>query len=305
MVAIVQQGLLLCETIKQQSMKKVVFITGTNSGFGWLTAHSVAALGHTVYATMRDTEGKNKDKAIALGNVPNITVLDVAVTNNQSVTEAINGIIEKEGRIDVVVNNAGYFGGGLAESYTTEDVQEMFDVHVTAAWRSIKAALPTMRHQGEGLIINISSGLGRFSAPFMTIYNAAKFAVEGLSEGLHYEVRPLGVDVAIIEPGAFPTDIFGKTKTGSDNEVVAGYGELANIPAKIGEGMGQLFEAVKPNPQLVADAIVQLIETPKGQRPLRTVVDPATGSFTETANQAVKVQYDNFLTAFGMQDLLK
>jgi NAD(P)-dependent dehydrogenase (short-subunit alcohol dehydrogenase family) len=254
---------------------------------------------------MRDTNGKNAAKAAELGSVAIITVLDVEITNNESVTNAINGIIEKEGRIDVVVNNAGYFGGGLAESYSVSDVQEMFDVHVNSTWRTIKAALPTMRNQGEGLIVNISSGLDRFSAPFMTVYNAAKFAVEGLSEGLHYEVRPLGVDVAIIQPGAFPTDIFGKSKTGSDESVVAGYGELANIPAKIGERMGQLFEAVKPNPQAVADAIVKLIETPKGQRPLRTVVDPATGTFTETANKAVKEQYDNFLTAFGMQDLLK
>ncbi len=286
-------------------MKKVVFITGTNSGFGWLATHSVVALGHTVYATMRDTKGKNAAKAAELSAVPNVTVLDVEVTNTASVTSAINTIIEKEGRLDVVVNNAGYFGGGLAESYTVADVQDMFNVHVFGIWASIKAALPTMRNQGEGLIINISSGLGRFSAPFMTVYNAAKFAVEGLSEGLHYEVRPLGIDVAIIQPGAFPTDIFGKSKTGSDTAVSAGYGDLASIPEKIGEGMGHLFEAVKPNPQDVANAIVKLIETPKGERPLRTVVDPATGAFTEVANKAVKEQYDNFLTAFGMQDLLK
>ena len=285
-------------------MKKVVFITGTNSGFGWLTAHSTAALGHTVYATMRDTKGKNAVKAAELGSVANITVLDVEITDNESVNKAIAGIIEKEGRIDVVVNNAGYFGGGMAESYSVADVQEMFDVHLNAAWRTIKAALPNMRSRGEGLIINISSSLGRFSAPFMTMYNAAKFAVEGLSEGLHYEVRPLGIDVAVIQPGAFPTEIFGKTKTGADLAVVAGYGALADIPNQIGEGMGQLFEAIKPDPQQVADAVVKLIETPKGQRPLRTVVDPATGAFTETANKAVKVQYDHFLTAFGMKDLL-
>lgn len=297
--------MLLRVTIKNLTMKKVVFITGTNSGFGWLTAHSVASLGHQVYATMRDTTGKNQQKAQQLSAVPNVTVLDVEITNSASVEQALQTIIDKEGRIDVVVNNAGYFGGGLAESYTLEDVEEMFNVHVFATWRTIKKVLPTMRNQGEGLIVNISSGLGRFSAPFMTVYNAAKFAVEGLSEGLHYEVRPLGIEVALIEPGAFPTDIFGKTKTGTDSSVIAGYGDLAQIPNKIGEGMGQLFEAVKPNPQSVADAIVQLIQLPKGQRPLRTVVDPATGTFTEAANKAVKVQYDNFLTAFGMQELLK
>jgi NAD(P)-dependent dehydrogenase (short-subunit alcohol dehydrogenase family) len=285
-------------------MKKVVFITGTNSGFGWLTANTLAALGHTVYATMRDTKGKNEAKATSLSNVENITVLDVEITNEDSVKNAIKTIIDKEGKIDVVVNNAGYYANGVAESFTVNDLTEMFDVHVTSVWRIIKEALPQMRNQGEGLIVNISSGLGRFSAPFMTMYNSAKFAVEGLSEGLHYEVKPLGIDVAMIQPGAFPTDIFGKTKTGSDATVLAGYGELANVPAQVGAGMGQMFEALKPNPQLVADAIVKLIDTPKGKRPLRTVVDPVTGVFTEKANADVKIQFDNFLTAFGMQALL-
>ena len=285
-------------------MKKVILITGTNSGFGWLAANSVAALGHTVYATMRDTKGKNAEKAQQLSLVENINVVDVDLANAAYVAGAIENIITKEGRLDVVVNNAGYFAGGLAESYTEQDIDDMFDIHVKAPWRVIKSSLPQMRSQSEGLIINISSGLGRFSAPFMTVYNSAKFAIEGLSEGLHYEVRPLGIDVALIQPGAFPTEIFGKSKTGSDVAVVAGYGELANVPAQIGEGMGKMFEALQPNPQLVADAIIHLINTPKGQRPLRTVVDPVTGSFTETANQQVKVQYDHFLTAFGMQDLL-
>jgi NAD(P)-dependent dehydrogenase (short-subunit alcohol dehydrogenase family) len=285
-------------------MSKVVFITGTNSGFGWLTANTLANLGHKVYATMRDTKGKNEAKAIQLGNVENIIVLDVEITNDDSVKAAIKTVIDKEGKIDVVVNNAGYYANGVAESFSVNDVKEMFDVHVTSTWRTIKEALPQMRNQGEGLIINISSGLGRFSTPFMTVYNAAKFAVEGLTEGLHYEVRPLGVDVTMIQPGAFPTDIFGKTKSGTDTAVLAGYGELANVPSQVGAGMGQMFEALKPNPQLVADAIVKLIEAPKGQRPLRTVVDPVTGSFTEKANADVKVQFDNFLTAFGMQGLL-
>ncbi len=161
-----------------------------------------------------------------------------------------------------------------------------------------------MRKQGEGLIINISSVAGRFSPPFMTVYNSAKFAVEGLTEGLHYEVRPLGVDVVMIQPGAFPTDIFGKTVTGSDTTVIAGYGDLANVPEQIGAGIEHMFETMKPNPQLVADAIVKLINTPNGNRPLRTVIDPATGNFSEVANKHVKEQYDNFLTAFGMEALL-
>jgi len=284
--------------------KKIILITGTNSGFGWLAANSSADLGHKVYATMRDTNGRNADKAKALAQHANIEVLDVELTNSKSVNDAITSVIKKEGRIDVMVNNAGIYATGIAETFTEEDLSKIIDVNVKGYWRTIKAVLPQMRKQGEGLIINVSSVGGRFSFPFQTVYSGAKFAVEGLTEGLHYEVRPLGVDVAIVEPGPFPTDIFGKIVNGSDMAVIAEYGDLAKIPEQIGAGIGQLFETLKPNPQLVADAIVTLINMPKGKRPLRTVVDPATGSFSEIANKEVKEQYDKFLTAFGMQEML-
>jgi len=284
--------------------EKVILITGTNSGFGWLTAKSCADLGHKVYATMRDIRGRNADKAKALVHKANIEVLDVDVTNGKSVTDMVAHIFKKEGRIDVVVNNAGIYATGIAETFTEDDVDKVMDVDVKGPWRIIKAVLPQMRKQREGLIINISSVSGRFSFPFQTVYSGAKFAVEGLTEGLHYEVRPFGVDVVMIEPGAFPTEIFGKIVTGSDAAVIAEYGELAKVPEQIGAGIRQMFETTKPNPQLVADAIVELINTPNGKRPLRTVVDPTTGNFSKVANKHVKEQYDNFLTAFGMQGML-
>lgn len=284
--------------------RKIVLITGTNSGFGWLTAKSVAALGHQVYATMRDTNGKNADKATALSAIENITVLEVALTDEASVTSAIETVLTKEGRIDVLVNNAGFAMNGVAESFTTGDVQNMFDVNVFAPWRLMKQVLPAMRQQAEGLIINVSSGFGRFSAPFSAVYGASKFGLEGLSEGLHYEVRPLGVDVAIVQPGAFPTEIYQKTSFGSDTSVVGGYEAIADFPNKMGMAIGNLFETIQPNPQDVADAIVNLIALPKGTRPLRTVVDPATGEFVNAANNAVQVEYVKGLTALGMEGLL-
>lgn len=284
---------------------KVVLITGTNSGFGYLTAKGAAERGHSVYATMRDTAGRNVEKAKELNSIENIQVLDLDVTDSEGVTSAVAKVIEKEGRLDVLVNNAGYFGGGLAETYSDKDLEKMYDVNVKGTWRTTKASLPQMRKQGEGLIVNISSSLGRFSAPFMTVYNSTKFAVEGLSEGLHYEVRPLGVDVVMVQPGAFPTEIFSKVAYGSDQSVTAGYGDLAKIPEQVSEGMGQMFEAIKPNPQMVPDAIFKLMEMPKGKRPLRTSVDAATKEFVERANANVKEDYDNFVSAFGMQDLLK
>ncbi|TRW23852.1 SDR family oxidoreductase [Flavobacterium zepuense] len=284
--------------------KKVVLITGTNSGFGWLTANSIAALGHKVYATMRDTEGKNADKAKALAQVENITVLEVSLTDETSVKNAIDTIIAKEGAIDVLVNNAGAAVFGVAESSTTDDVQRMFDINVFAPWRLMKLVLPFMRKQSEGLIINVSSGWGRFSAPFSVVYGASKFALEGLSEGLHYEVRPLGVDVTIVQPGAFPTEMSQKIQTGSDTSVIDGYKAIEDVPNKMFAAIGQIFETVKPDPQDVADAVVKLINLPKGQRPLRTVVDPATGKIVEAANNAVASEYAKVLTAFGINDLL-
>jgi NAD(P)-dependent dehydrogenase (short-subunit alcohol dehydrogenase family) len=283
--------------------KKVVLITGTNSGFGWLTANSVAALGHKVYATMRDTNGKNADKAKALAKVENVTVLDVSLTDETSVNKAFDEIIAKEGTIDVLVNNAGIPVYGVAESSTPEDLQRVFDINFIAHWRLMKLALPFMRKQSEGLIINVSSGFGRFGFPFSAVYSASKFALEGLSEGLYYEVRPLGVDVAILQPGGFPTEMAQKTTFGSDTSVNDGYQVIEEYQGKMGAAMAAMFEK-KPNPQDVADAVVNLISLPKGQRPLRTVADPSTGKIVQAANDAVEIEYAKALTAFGMKGLL-
>ncbi|UQA77718.1 SDR family oxidoreductase [Sphingobacterium siyangense] len=284
--------------------KKIVLITGTNSGFGWLTVHSVAALGYKVYATMRDTKGRNADKAAVLEAIENVTVLDVNLTDDQSVKQAVEKILENEGTINVLINNAGYAMNGVAESFTTADLHTTFDINVYAPWRLIKEVLPTMRKQEDGLIINVTSGFGRVSFPFATIYAASKFALEGISEGLHYEVKRLGIDVAVVEPGAFPTEMQQKNNPASDQDVNEKYGAVANISNKMITALGAEMQSKKPNPQDVADAIVKLIETEKGTRPLRTVVDPITGQFIEAANHAVAEQFAKGLTVFGMGELL-
>lgn len=121
--------------------KKIILITGTNSGFGWLTANSCAVLGHKVYASMRDTKGRNADKATALGQHANIEVMDVEVTNGKSVSDAVGAIIKKESRIDVVVNNAGVYPVGIAETFTEEDLEKVMSVNLKGYWRAIRAAL--------------------------------------------------------------------------------------------------------------------------------------------------------------------
>lgn len=257
-----------------------------------------------MYATMRDTKGRNADKARALSAMDNVTVLDVTLTDDDSVKQAVDTILAKEGTIDVLVNNAGYAMSGVAESFTTADVHTTFDINVYAPWRLIKQVLPAMRKQADGLIINVTSGFGRVSFPFATIYAASKFALEGISEGLHYEVKRLGIDVAIVEPGAFPTEMQQKNNLASDQAVAAGYSAIAGIPQKMIAALGGEMQAKNPNPQDVADAIVKLIETPKGNRPLRTVVDPITGQYIEAANQAIAEQFAKGLTVFGMGELL-
>jgi NAD(P)-dependent dehydrogenase (short-subunit alcohol dehydrogenase family) len=284
---------------------KVVLITGTNSGFGWLTANSLAALGHKVYATMRDVNGKNLDKAKALSLVENITVLEVILTDETSIKNAVQTIIENEGTIDVLVNNAGLTMFGVAESATAEDLQNVFEVNVIAPWRLMKLVLPYMRKKSEGLIVNISSGFGRFSCPFFSIYSASKFALEGLSEASHYELRRLGVDIAIIQPGGFPTEMSQKIQSGSDLSIIDDYKFMDEYSDKMFNSMNLMFETVKPNPQEVADAVVNLISLPRGKRPLRTVVDPASiGKITKNANDVVSNEYSKILMAYGMEDLL-
>ena len=137
------------------------------------------------------------------------------------------------------------------------------------------------------------------------VFNSSKFALEGLVEGSHYELKGLGIENVLLQPGAFPTELSAKTMTGSDESVVEAYGEIAQIPAKMGESLHQLFNSEHaPNPELVSEAMLKLIETPRGERPLRTVVDPLTGQFAEKANEEVFTQYKNFAGAFGMGELL-
>ncbi|GAA4917322.1 SDR family oxidoreductase [Mucilaginibacter defluvii] len=283
---------------------KVVLITGTNSGFGWLTAKSVAALGHKVYATMRDTTGKNAEKARELSGVENVTVVDLEVTDEASVKKAFESVIAAEGKVDVLVNNAGASMFGVGETSTAADLQRMLDINVVGPWRLMKLALPGMRERSEGLIINVTSGFGRVSFPFFTMYCASKFALEGLSEGLFYELRPLGVDAVIVEPGGFPTEMGTKTQTGADTAAGDGYKALEEYPSKIFGAIGQLFETHKPDPQYIADAVVKLIGMPKGERPVRTVVDPTTGQFISAINEATQAEFDKTMEAYGLKELL-
>ena len=292
-------------------MSQTVLITGSSSGFGLLTARTLLEKGHTVFATMRDPSGRNAANAgdlhtFAAGTSGTLHVLDLDVTSDASVEAAVKQALDLEGRIDVVVNNAGYGSGGYAEAFTMDQFQRSFEVNVFGVQRVNRAVLPAMRGQGSGLLILVSSTMGRIVLPFAAPYTAAKYAVEGLAESYRYELASAGIDVVIVEPGGFGTNFLANMAPADDEARIASYGPLAEIPQQFWGGLGHLFEGEgAPDPQDVADAISHLIDTPAGSRPLRTVVDPMTGGEGPTAiNQLTDQIQEQMLSGMGMSDLI-
>lgn len=293
--------------------RKKILITGASTGFGNLTAKLLAKNGHTVYATMRDTNGRNKVHKDALLNRAkaehvDLKVVELAVTSDQSVENAKNEILAKtNGLIDVIFNNAGIYGGGIQEAFTVNDHQALFEVNVFGSVRVNNAFLPALRKQGSGLIIQTSSILDRIVILFGGKYDATKWTVEALSESLAYELKPLGIDVAILQPGAFPTELFQKFYHPGNPDVAAEYGKSAELFNTSSQTiMAMMADPNIPNkPEQVAEAIVKLVNTPKGQVRLRTVVDKMMGGITEVINEATQKVQTGILQNFGFGELVK
>jgi len=273
--------------------KQIVLITGASSGFGRVTAETLAQHGHTVYATVRDLTGKNQPVAGELQRASQaehtrLHVIELDVTDTVSVERAVQTVVSEIGRLDVLINNAGSFYGGITEGFTPEQAMEQFDVNVIGILRTLRAALPQFRRQGSGLISNIGSIVGRITFPFFGLYGATKYALEALTEGYRYELSQLGIDVALLQPSAYPTALFAKMQGPTDARRVGEYGDVANLPSAILEQFGKLLSAPNaPNPQEVADAIRDLIAQPAGSRPFRTVVGPDFGVKTVNAQTAL------------------
>ena len=289
-------------------MRKTILITGSNSGFGRLTAEALAKDGHIVFASMRQIHGKNAEaakelKAWAQQEQAALFVIDLDVTSDTSVTQAVQQIIQRTGRLDVAVNNAGVSYSGVTEGFSVEQIQAIFDINVFGALRVNKAVLPYMRQQSSGLLIHISSTFGRFSMPYSGLYSASKFAMEGFAEAYRYELESFGIDSVIIEPGPFPTEHGSKIVHPVDKHVVEEYGVAAKGGENIGHAIGNFFEKTgAPNPQMVADAVRILIATPHGQRPMRTIVDSLTEQIMEEINAIAARGQKKFLTAYGIRE---
>lgn len=257
----------------------VVLISGASSGFGWLTSLELARRGHLVYGSMRDVEGRNataREELIALAAdlAGEIRVVELDVTDEASVERAVAAVVQGAGRIDVAVNNAGFGYFGLNETFTVEQVQRMFDTLVFGSVRVDRAVLPHMRAAGTGLLVQMTSVIGRLLFPFTGIYAAAKHATEALATSYRFDLAPIGIDSVIIEPGAFPTRMneLENVIRGDDAARAQGYGDHGMLPEQFLAASEETFMGEQPDPQDVAVALADLIETPVGHRPLRTTV---------------------------------
>lgn len=282
-------------------MPKTILVTGASSGFGRLICETLAGSGHTVYASMRNSTTKNSDHAKALRD-RGMKVVDLDVTDTASVEAAVAQIITAHGSVDVLVNNAGVASAGVSEAFTDKQVADLFDVNVMGVHRVTRAVLPSMRKQGTGLVVNIGSILGRVTFPFFSIYGASKFAVEALSDGYRYELSQLGIDVSIVQPSAYPTEMYASAAQPEDQAIADSYGEVGKIPGAMFEQfMTMLSGADAPNPQDIADAVSDLVAQPSGQRAARVVVGASFGA--DEVNDATAPVQAGTVKALGLEHL--
>ena len=284
------------------SSKQVVLITGSSTGFGRLFTETLARNGHTVFATMRDPGGRNAKnapeiRALAEKESLPIHVLEMDVTDEASVGRAVDAAVAKAGRIDVAINNAGYYLSGLEEAVTTEQAERLMDTNFLGPVRVNRAVLPHMRRQRSGVIMHVSSGAGRVVVPSAGFYCASKFALEALAEAYSYELAGQGIESVILQPGQYETPVFGNTVTAADQARTDTYGAAKEIPAKINGALS----STAGNAQDVADAVLRIIETPAGEKQLRYFISPQNFGLNEI-NALCKQVQTNMLEAFGLAE---
>jgi len=279
-------------------MSKTIFITGTSTGFGKLTAITLANAGHSVIAGMRNVTGSNAGAAAALSAIANIEVVDIDITSDNSVTEAINYVLNKYGKIDVLVNNAAVSGFGLLEGYSLDQIRKMFEVNVYGVLRTYQAVLPAMRKEKSGLIINITTGASGHTLPFMIPYISSKLVVESITEGLQDELAAYNIENVSIQPGVYPTEMNNGSKAGVHADkanVIAEYGEEATDKFNaLGTALFGKMQQFDMNPQTIADGVLELVNMKKGERPLRFPLDAiAQGTDQEfiDARAAIKAKW--------------
>jgi NAD(P)-dependent dehydrogenase (short-subunit alcohol dehydrogenase family) len=293
-------------------MKKVIVITGASSGFGRLSANALAKAGHTVYASMRDTAGCNKkevDEAAKFAgeNKVDLRTIELDVLSDSSVNAAISKIVKENGRLDVVIHNAGHMVFGPLEAFTPPQLAELYDVNVLSTQRVNRAALPQLRKQKQGLVIWVSSSSAAGGTPpYLAPYFAAKAGMDALAVVSARELTRWGIETSIVVPGAFTggTNHFAHSGRPADTERVREYenGPYKNFADDVMKG----FSSIVPpdaDASAVGDAIVKIVDAPFGKRPFRVHVDP-THDGAEVVNMVCDRVRAELLRRIGLADVL-
>jgi NAD(P)-dependent dehydrogenase (short-subunit alcohol dehydrogenase family) len=296
-----------------------ILITGASSGFGYEMAWRLATAGHRVFATMRGSNGRNAAARTALETLAareglGLEVLDLDVTDELSVNEAVGEAFGRAGHLDVVVNNAGIASIGLTEGFAPDAFAHVFDVNVNGAVRVNRAVLPSMRARCAGLLVHISSGAGRVTVPALAPYCASKYALEALADAYRYELHPWGIESVLVEPGIYRTPIFDEAVRPTDVQRLEGYGPKAGYVEQVRSAFAAAMgDPANPGASEVADAVARLIEMPAGARPFRTIVgasiQPLLGPLNDVADSLRPIVADIFgvrtliaAEAFAMSD---
>jgi NAD(P)-dependent dehydrogenase (short-subunit alcohol dehydrogenase family) len=295
-----------------QQASQVVLVTGAGSGIGRAVATVLARAGHVVYASMRDIDSRNRQRAQALLDMASdediqLNVLEMDVLSEWSCRAALDQILLERGRIDVVVNNAGMLMSGVTEAFTPEQVATAVDTNALSWLRANRAALPAMRRQGHGTIVYIGSTTSRIHEPFLGPYIASKAAGDALAEVMSFELRPFGIDSVIVSPGAFTqgTEHFAHAHGPRDHAVVRQYGALPGRAASLPEKLDRIDAAHEGALDVTAvGAMVRdVLALPHGRRPFRVTVD-AQHKGVEELDMLHQVKQRAFFTELGLEDLL-
>lgn len=293
-------------------MKQIVLITGASSGFGALAARALARAGHAVYASMRDTQGRNAPQAEAVNDYAkahgvDLRAIELDVQSQASADAAIAGIVTTHGRLDVVVHNAGHMVFGPAEAFTPEQFAQLYDVNVLGTQRVNRAALPQLRKQGKGLLLWVSSSSTRGGTPpYLAPYFAAKAAMDSVAVSYAGELARWGIETSIVVPGAFTkgTNHFAHSGTPADKARAAEYteGPYKGFEDEILRGLAAC-EPPGADVATVADAMVDIVNLPFGQRPFRVHIDPSDDGAAVVAAVADRIRVE-FLRRIGQEALL-
>lgn len=294
-------------------MKKTILITGASSGFGRMTAEALALAGHTVYASMRNTSGRNAPQVVSAAAFAeqhrvDLRTVELDVQSQDSVDAAIAQLIAETGRIDVLVHNAGHMASGPAEAFTAEQFAELFDVNVLSAQRVNRAALPHMRKQQQGLLVWVSSSSSAGGTPpYLAPYFAAKAAMDSMAVQYARELSRWGIETSIIVPGAFTggTNHFTHAGRPADTAREAEYdaGPYAGLPTQLQEAFGAIVPP-DADPSTVATAIVDVVAAPFGKRPFRVHIDPSQDGAEIVFGVLDRVRAE-MLNRVGLSDLLR